>query len=285
MLRRQVRVATENPSELPPHRRRRRRQIEAPRFRPVRSQHRQLRREGCPSRRRRSCRGRRRRSRRALPERQAARRAELEQRRVDVSALRACDVAVCSRCRSRRGRRFRRRRRRRRRRRTRRPRNRRDRRRRRSGRDRRGGRRRRRGRRRLRLRLHRLHPVRRRTRSKGLGCCIARQLSAATEAELVVILVLLGALRTGDHRRPPPGAAHARPGLRVDSLLRPASSKPSRLSPGLRTGQGQASSPEHVTDARRSMPPGSPCRAGPPPPPPRWLPPPARPPPDDSPAA
>ena len=49
-------------------------------------------------------------------------------------------------------------------------------------------------------------PVRRRLRRERLGRRIARQLGAAAEAELVVVLIVLRALRTGDHtglRTPP----------------------------------------------------------------------------------
>ena len=55
-----------------------------------------------------------------------------------------------------------------------------------------------------RRRLRGLHPLRRRVaRVELLGRRVARQLRPAAEAELVVVLVFLPALRTGDHRHPP----------------------------------------------------------------------------------
>ena len=48
-------------------------------------------------------------------------------------------------------------------------------------------------------RRNRLDPLRRRLRRERLRCRIARQLCSAAEAELVMVLVLLGALRAGDH--------------------------------------------------------------------------------------
>lgn len=51
--------------------------------------------------------------------------------------------------------------------------------------------------------LHGLHSVRGRLRRERLRCCITRKLRAATEAELVVVLIVLRALGTGDQETLP----------------------------------------------------------------------------------
>ncbi len=53
--------------------------------------------------------------------------------------------------------------------------------------------------------------VRRRLRREWLRRCTSRQLGTTTEAELVVVLVFLAALRTGDHSEAPRSPATRRP--------------------------------------------------------------------------